>query len=79
MESNPYILHMMNRLKRFKNQFIITFVNTNFPNEEFSYIYKYGPNERIHFYERDGFMTPVTVNVATWLREAMNHVFNEVD
>lgn len=77
MEKNPYVLQMMNRMKRFKNMFVIEFSNTNFPNEVFSFRYKYGPEERINFYNRDG--SEVTVAVATWLRDSMNHVFNETE
>lgn len=73
MEKNPYLLQGMYRDT--KTSFLVSFDNSNFPNDSFLYVYKYGPGERVNFYHLDG--SEVTVNVATWLREAMNHVFNE--
>lgn len=73
MEQNPYILQHMQRTS--PNSFLIMFFNSNFGNCYFNY--KYGPNERVNFYNED--MTEVTVDVATYLRDAMNHVFNEVE
>jgi hypothetical protein len=77
MEKNPYLLQQMKRFKLIKNQFEIKFSNNNFPNELFTFIYRYGAGERIHFYNED--MTEVTVEVATYLRDSMNHVFNETE
>ena len=70
---NPYLLANMKRVN--SNSFAMTFFNDNFGNCYFNYVY--GPNEKVNFYHETG--EEVTVKVATWLRDAMNRVFNEVD
>jgi hypothetical protein len=75
MESNPYLLQTMVRVSH--NSFLVTFFDKLAPNLPSLCLYRYGPNEKVNYYHLDG--TEVTVDTANLYREAMNHVFNEVD